>query len=218
MSQSISQILRNLGVRAAVSRYGSDKREWLLLEVDGAIYLIVEQLIFNVYRCEKCETSFYGEGNFKQHKCYILGSGICVREFDQIIPLPGTLHVEMNACKAFIGLNWDVFMMSFAEALGFRSPKPLETWRLLEITHIAVANELLVPYVRHCLQRAEQPTAKGYWSWSNDVVVDPNYLFAANDIHVSSRCNAFSLWSSQLCCGSCRSSSREIVSTLLWKK
>ena len=72
MSQSISQILRNLGVRAAVSRYGGDKREWLLLEVDGAIYLIVKQLIFNVYRCEKCETSFYGEGNFKHFRvCYL---------------------------------------------------------------------------------------------------------------------------------------------------
>ena len=34
---------------------------------------------------------------------------------------------------------------------------------MLEITHIAVANELLVPYVRHCLQREEQPAAKGYW-------------------------------------------------------
>ena len=78
-------------------------------------------------------------------------------------------------------------MMSFAEVLGFRSPKVLEyirkcsdhhkTWRLLEITYIAVADELLVPYVRHCLQKAEQPTAKGYWSWSNDVVVDPNYIY-----------------------------------------
>ena len=185
--ESISQILRNRGVRAGVSRYGGDKREWLLLEADGAIYLIVEQLIFNVYRCEKCETSFYGDGNFKQHRCYILGCAICVHEFDWIIPLPGTLHIEMNACKAFVGLNWDVFMMSFAEALGFRSPKALEyirkcsdhykTWRLLEITYIAVADELLVPYVRHCLQRAEQPTAKGYWSWINDVVVGTNYIY-----------------------------------------
>ena len=47
--ENISVILRNLGVRAGITNYGGKDREWLLLEVDGAIFAIMEQLMFSVF-------------------------------------------------------------------------------------------------------------------------------------------------------------------------
>ncbi len=43
--ENITKILRNLGVRVGIRRYGVGPRQWIILEVDGAIFCIVEQLI-----------------------------------------------------------------------------------------------------------------------------------------------------------------------------
>lgn len=183
---NISQILFNLGSRAGIKQYGGNSREWLFLECDGGIYQIVENLIFNVYHCTKCKESFYGLESFQEHRCYILDELPELHEFGWLIPTPGLLHVEMNGCKAFFELNWEVMMQEVCKRLGFNTLKSLDyakrcgdhhkSWRILEILYIAATDELLLPYVRMCKHSGISPTVDGYWTWCEDVV-DPNYLY-----------------------------------------
>ena len=105
-----------MGVRAGIKRYSGKEREWLFLEVDGTIFLIAEQLIFNVFHCSHCNNSFYGKENFEGHRCFILEGGPLSREFDWIILSPGLLHLEMNAIKAFVKLNWSVSICAIAKS------------------------------------------------------------------------------------------------------
>ena len=101
---NISQILRNLRLRAGIKKYGSGERDWIILEADGMIFCIVEQLIFNVPFCSSCKDSYYGEESFKKHECYLLNRTIQPQyEFDWVVLMPGILHIEMNSCKAFLG-------------------------------------------------------------------------------------------------------------------
>ena len=108
--ENISQILRNLATRVGISRYGTGRRQWIILEVDGTIFCIVEQLIFNTLYCPLCKTSFYGNEEFQKHGCTDITYVEPEHEFDWIILQPGLLHTEMNSCKAFIGLNWEILL------------------------------------------------------------------------------------------------------------
>lgn len=42
--------------------------------------------------------------------------------------------------------------------------------------YLAVADELLVPYVRYCKNVNTEPSVDGYWNWACDIV-NPNYMF-----------------------------------------
>ena len=175
-----------MGVRAGVHKYGVGDRRWLFVECDGGIYSIVEKLVFNVFHCELCHESVFGFEEFMNHRCRILYDLDHTREFDWIIPLPGLLHIEMNGCKAFFELNWEVFLKSVCTLLGFSSLKALDyakrcsdhhkSWELLQILYIAVADELLVPYVRYCRENHKDVSEDGYWDWSASVI-DHNYLY-----------------------------------------
>ena len=102
--ESISNILQNLGRRAWIKSYVEDgKRAWVYLENDGGIYTIVARLLKNNFRCTQCKCCFYGEDNLRSHSCFSMNTEILLRrEFDWIIPMPGLLHIEMNAAKAFM--------------------------------------------------------------------------------------------------------------------
>ena len=65
---TICQTLQNMRVRAGIKRYNGKEREWLFLEVDGTIYFIAGQLIFNVFDCSHYQKSFYGSEHFKDHQ------------------------------------------------------------------------------------------------------------------------------------------------------
>ena len=177
--ENISQILRNLGRRAGIKQYGGTEREWLLLESDGAIYVIVQKLITNVLLCRRCSNSFYGIDSYNDHRCYILHQVEPKHEFAWILLQPGLLHIEMNACKSFIALCWDIFVCEAGKCLGFQSQKALmylfkcsdhhKAMRMCEILYIALADELLTPYVRHCMSNGTDPSADGYWNWCQDI-------------------------------------------------
>ncbi|MES9884493.1 MAG: hypothetical protein ABW185_26915, partial [Sedimenticola sp.] len=184
--QNVSDILFNLGRRAGIKPYGEGERQWLFLECDGGIYTLVEKLLFNVLHCTICEESFYGSESFLEHKCSILYDVTPQHEFGWLVPMPGLLHIEMNACKSFFELNWDIFMEDICKTLSFKSPRALEfakkcsdhhkTFKIVEILYIAATDELLVPYVRHCIRNNSSPSVDGYWDWSA-AVVNPNYHY-----------------------------------------
>ena len=186
---NIAIILKNLGKRAGIQKYNvqSGSRQWLYLENDGAIYTIVIKLIENVFYCELCGESSYGECNFKEHTCCLLQNVTPSREFDWIVPTPGLLHLEMNCGKAFMSLNWCVFMEEILEScFGFVSEKAKlyakkcsdhhKLWEILELVYLAFADELLLPYFRHCKATESDATAHGYWMFSTDAK-NPNYVY-----------------------------------------
>ena len=184
--QSISSILFNIGERADIKQYTGGKRHWLFLECDGGIYTILEKLLFNVYRCSMCNEAMYGLEEFSEHRCCVLHDILAQHEFGWIFPMPGLLHVEMNACKSFFELNWDIMVKDVCSKMGFVTPKSLDyakrcvdhhkSWRILEILYVAVTDELLVPYIRHCKDSMTEPSVEGYWIWA-DKVTNPNYLY-----------------------------------------
>lgn len=77
-------------------------------------------------------------------------------------------------------------LQQICKKLGYITPKSLEyakrccdhhkTWSILEITYIAVADELRLPFVRHCKLTGTEITVENYWQWS-DTVCNPNYLY-----------------------------------------
>ena len=198
---NVSTILFNIAERVGIKQYGKGDRNWLFLECDGGIYAIVEKLLFNVFCCDKCKDRFYGIDSFKWHRCSILYDITPRHEFGWLIPMPGLLHVEMNGCKAFFETNWDVMLQDICEKLGYRTPKALDcakrcvdhhkAWNTLEILYLAVTDELLVPYVRHCIESTEAPSVNGYWEWAQNIV-NPNYLYIQQMILTF--CNALMLF------------------------
>lgn len=183
--QNIIQLLQNIGYRAGVKQYGGN-REWLLIECDGLPYNIMREIIEKVWRCSNCNDCFFGSDSFNDHKCKVLYNTLPVREFDWIVPIMGLLHLEMNAARAFVKLNWNVFGKSAAYSLGFKSPKALEylwkgsdhhkLWQFLEVLYQSISQELMVPYVKECAYKNDIPTVDGYWKWS-ETLENPNYIY-----------------------------------------
>ncbi|XP_060601916.1 uncharacterized protein LOC132755133 [Ruditapes philippinarum] len=184
--ENVAEILTNVSERAGITNDRESGRKWLFLECDGGIYSIVDKLIFNVYHCTQCDEGFYGYDNFLEHRCSILHNIQPQHQYGWLVPLPGLLHIEMNACKAFFEITWDVVLKDFCMKLGYNSPKALDyakscgdhhkSWKILEIFYLAAADELLVPYVRECKISNIEPSVEGYWLWASDIE-DPNYMF-----------------------------------------
>ena len=82
--------------------------------------------------------------------------------------------------------NWDVFMQEIYVILGFTSENIQKyikkgsdyhkLWQILEVVYIALADELLLPYVRKSLELGEKPTSSGDWNYSESIV-NPNYQY-----------------------------------------
>ena len=144
-------------MRAGTKQYGTGNREWIFLECDGVPFNLITDIISNVWRCSCCSQCFYGKNFLDGHKCVVLQKGTGDLEFGWLIPIAGLLHIEINIAQAFMNLNWEVFTKECGRILGFQTPKSQKylkkgsdhhkTWHFLEILYVAVALELLVPYV-----------------------------------------------------------------------
>lgn len=187
---TIIQVIQNIGIRAGIKQYGGE-REWLFIECDGLPYNTLREILPNVWRCPECKECFFGLDVYEGHKCFILRNVEPFREFGWLVPVSGLLHLEMNLCRAFVKLNWDVFTSDLGKTLGFQSPKAQEylkkgsdhhkTWHFLEILYSSLSLELLVPYTKNCISQKETPSVTGYWEWCKDVE-DPNYIYLQNSV------------------------------------
>ena len=91
---------------------------------------------------------------------------------------PGVGHVEMNLAKALFKLLWTPLLRHVA-ALGFRSPRSMAfiqgcgdnhiTWQIIRAVTDSIIKELLVPYVRDCLNKREVPSVERYLAWASRV-------------------------------------------------
>ena len=183
---NIIQVLQSIGERWGIKQYGNGKREWIFVECDGLPCNLIRSIIVQVLRCDSCKHCFWGSDAFKEHNCFIVKSSKSKKEFDWLIPVFGLLHLEMNLGRAFVKLNWDVFVKCTGFALGFQSPKALsylykgadhhKLWHFLEINYDAISLELVYPYVKECIEKKIVPTCDGYWMWSQQAE-NPNYVY-----------------------------------------
>ena len=188
--QNISEILTLVGERASIDRYCKEEKErqrkWIFLENDGGIMNPTIKLIFNVYRCSRCEEKMYGRENFEKHLCTEAFHLAPVHEFDWIIPQSGLLHFEMITAKSFMGLCWEPFMKEICKELGFVSENAQayakkgadhhKLWDIIEICYIAFTDKLLHESVRNLNKQGVPPTVNDYWEYSPKIS-NPNYLF-----------------------------------------
>ena len=187
--RSIIQVIQNIRVRAGIKQYGGDKRNWLIIECDGLPYNTLRDIIANVWRCLKCNDCFFGSEAYNDHICFILKEDNPSKEFGWVLPNCGLLHMEMNAARSFVKMNWSVFTSTLGNVLGFKSPKAQaylfkgsdhhKTWHFLEILYMAISYELVEPYVKFSLQHNEKATTQGYWKWSSEIE-NPNYIYMQN--------------------------------------
>ena len=121
--ENIATIMYNIGKRAKIDQYTpsecNPECKWLFVENDGGILGPMVKLIFNVYRCSKCEERIYSIENFKAHLCFETSAIEPQCEFDWLIPQSGLLHFEMTAAKSFMNLCWEPFMSEICKELGF---------------------------------------------------------------------------------------------------
>ena len=172
---------------------------WLFVERDGLPYNILRDIMSNVWRCFECKKCFYKHDTFKEHRCYLLGKcKVEKREFDWIVLTAGLLHIEMDAEKSFFKLNWVVCLGKLADELGFHSPKAQEylkkgsdhhkMWHFFEILYVALALELLTPYLKESLNNGRPSSTGGYWEWCANIT-DPNYVHVQYMIFLPPRFN-----------------------------
>ena len=183
--KNITKVLQRIGIRADIKHYGGESREWLFVECDGLPYTTMRDLITNVWHCILCQECFYKLPAFHDHKCFILHRVDPIHEFGWVIPISGLLHLEMNAARSFVKLNWDVFTSTLGYELGFISIKAQEysrkgsdhhkTWHFLELLYLSLSMELVTPYINN-LPSGTKSTGDGYWNWFENII-DPNYVY-----------------------------------------
>lgn len=114
---SARAIFRQIGLQAGIRQYSREgDREWLFVVCDGLPFGLCQQVIKNTYRCKLCpgsSDSFNSKEDFRKHhtSLHLDLEEEEFLEFDWVILRPGNGHFEMNMCKTFVELNWDVFFL-----------------------------------------------------------------------------------------------------------
>ncbi|MEW8547705.1 MAG: hypothetical protein AB2693_29710 [Candidatus Thiodiazotropha sp.] len=187
---SLKLVLRHIGNLAGIKRYGGTEREWVIVCCDGLPYTMVFRMIQEYLTCTTCNSGFLGSEQFEQHKKQHPGVNDVqyIREFDWVMLHTGDGHYEMNLMKAFVELNWDVFMAMLAKRMGWTSESALKaaklcydnhkTWQLILVFHFGSLLELLTPYLRQLVdQVSEEPTPNGFLKFTKSMEGNPTYMY-----------------------------------------
>ena len=88
----------------------------------------------------------------QNHSCCVLRNADYGDGFDWFAPIPELLHLEMNCARAFVSLNWSIFVEKVFKELGFTSDNALKyakkcsdyhkLWQVLEIIYLAISQTL----------------------------------------------------------------------------
>ena len=89
--------------------------------------------------------------------------------------MPGLGHEEMKEGNLLLKFLWYPIISHLSTLLGFQTPRAkcvvregVHHYRMKEILSVcleAISKELLVPYVRCCVQNENKPIAKEYQEW-----------------------------------------------------
>ena len=168
-------------------------RKWTIMHSDGVPYVYASELqdnlfVFNIcgeeinkgdIRCEMWNT-FLDEHT---QKCF----GSFELLFGNIMFVPGPGHIELNLARLLLRFLWQPFLSHFVKCLGFRTHKARQvvlngvdhhlSKQLLSSCFEALSKELLVPYIRYCLEKGEEASNDGYQDWVDNFIDDPTYMF-----------------------------------------
>jgi hypothetical protein len=102
--ETISQVLRHIGQKAEVKRYGGKKSEWVIVVCDGLLvpYLQIVTLIQDALICAECNTKVLGFESLKDHYKSVhqsISEITYFHEFDWVVLKTGDGHVELNLMK-----------------------------------------------------------------------------------------------------------------------
>lgn len=193
---TITEVLRHVGRCAGISKYGSGKRKWTFVIMDGLPFTMAYNIVQGTYTCKLCQISVFGADK-KMNHCTEVHEGedsFMDREFDWVVLRIGHGHFEMNMKKAFMEVNFAPFMADITNELGFKSANAQKyvkqcsdnhkAWDLMCIARGALADELLRPYVLKCLNTHTPCTVKGYFAYAMDNIQNPNYKYIYEQIFV----------------------------------
>ncbi|XP_019646796.1 PREDICTED: uncharacterized protein LOC109487258 [Branchiostoma belcheri] len=203
-ASAMRKVLRHVGKIANVARYSdshdqTNTRSWLVVAMDGLPLGITRTVISQTMYCTSCKHSFDNIKLFQDHISIDHPQNqtipVC-REFDWVILRVGKLHMEMNALKAYVDLNWDVWFAELAQEMGFQSEGAQrvakncadhhKSMQMLQIAIKGCTDEMLLPYVRHKLGRGEKNTITAddfLYNWLPHIR-NPNYIFLQQQINL----------------------------------
>ncbi|XP_078607650.1 uncharacterized protein LOC144879762 isoform X1 [Branchiostoma floridae x Branchiostoma japonicum] len=200
-ASSMRKVLRHIGKISNIGRYNDESpssRKWMIVAMDGLPLGITRSVINDTIYCSSCKSSFLSMELFTGHvkESHAAEDIPAVREFDWVVLRVGKLHLEMNAVKSFVELNWEVWFSALAEEMGFRSEGAQrvakncadhhKSMQLLEIAIKGTTDEMLVPYVREKLQKGEQQSMSAddfLYVWC-PALRNPNFMFLQQQINL----------------------------------
>lgn len=100
--------------------------------------------------------------------------------------MPGLGHYEINMVRGCFKLLWHVCLEELGKMLGFKSIKAQlacqkafdhhKSWQIMEMFMFTTCDELILPYVRKCIELGTTPDLNDFYQYLS-AVKDPNYLF-----------------------------------------
>ena len=190
--ESLTAVLRKIGQDAGITRYGGNKRSWMIVCCDGLPYHLCMKLIKETWICRKCSECIFGSEKMDNHLQHTCKHSSAYREFDWVLLKIGGGHYEMNMFKSFVELNWEPFLSDLASTLSFKSPLAQlsakrcddthKTWALLLTFHIATLQELVLEYVRDCLAEDSTPTPSGFDKYARGKHHIPNFYYTYDQV------------------------------------
>ena len=164
-------------------------RKWTIMHSDGVPYVYASELQDNLFVCNICVEEI-NKGDMRcemwntfldEHTQKCFGSFELL--FGNIMFVPGPGYIELNLARLLLRFLWQPFLSHFVKCLGFRTHKARQvvlngvdhhlSKQLLSSCFEALSKELLVPYIRYCLEKGEEASNDGYQDWVDNFIDDP---------------------------------------------
>ena len=191
-------ILRKIGEKAGIKKYGHGEREWMAVYCDGSPFNLCVRIVMCTFTCLECKITITGFSKVAQHmenehniNVYEQPDAVDL-EFDWVLMCPGPGHIEMNMLKSLVEMTWDIFWAKMCMDFNFRSDNALRSqknvsdhhkgWEFLRIARISLTKELIVPYVRAQLCKNGPPviTPDGFMKYVMEEKEDQTYALMAD--------------------------------------
>lgn len=183
--ENVREVLKRINDEAIINT----ERKWVSIVCDGVPYVYASQIQDDTKLCETCHKIVLLD-DLEDHSCT---SGNQIRfssNFEKLLLRPGPGHIELNMGRNLLKFLWHPFLEELSGRFGFRTPKAKlvfqkgsdhhRTQELLSTCLIALAKELLVPYVRYCVDIQSPATVNGYIEWYEKKVHSRRYAFLYN--------------------------------------
>ena len=153
---------------------------------DGNPYLIATKLICSTFYCESCKSVV--QCSQKEFNRHLLTHNSDLSEnydvtkhlhFGNVMMITGAGHFEMNMLRGLMKLGWTIYYKEVARLLGFKSEKAMmfarscgdhhQAWEIFNIVFRANMSELLIPYIRECISKQQEPSVAKYMDWYSTI-------------------------------------------------